>query len=200
MESERCIMTRLNKVKYGMKKLISLPPHEKMIEFCGLLTAYFERDGIYPIIVGGLSVEIYTRNHYTTHDIDLISDGRDKFNQLLTEELNFKKEGRSWYHEKLEIAIEIPDNHLEGNTDKILNIKLPSGNHIYLIGIEDIIIHRLESALVTQPKNPEWTDDYEWAKRMFLIHCNDNTIMDLEYLVSTSKDVGVYQLIKKWIT
>ncbi|UJL46850.1 hypothetical protein KFZ58_02545 [Virgibacillus sp. NKC19-16] len=69
-----------------------------------------------------------------------------------------------------------------------------------MIGIEDIIIHRLESAIVSHPNNPDWTDDYEWAKRMFHIHKADSAIMDVEYLMDASSEVGVDHIIRKWMT
>src|SRR5699024_1093004 len=114
------------------------------------------------------------------HDIDLITDGRHQFDELLINELGFRKEGRSWYHEGLELAIEIPDNYLEGDQEKVIRMKLNSGRHVFVIGIEDIIVHRLVSALVSQPKNHDWTDDYEWAERMFNIHKNNKSKMEVE--------------------
>lgn len=164
-----------------------------MLEMAALLTRYFEKDGIRPIIVGGLSVEIYTRGNYTTYDIDLITDGHQQFDRLLTEELEFQKEGRSWYHEGLELSIEIPSNFLEGNQDKVIRIELASGRPIYVLGIEDIIIHRLESAVVSHPDNPDWTE------RMFKIHKSDVDLMDLDYLLKAAKEVGVDSFIHKWL-
>lgn len=193
-------MIRLNELKKGFAVLENLPKHEKMMEICALLTEYFKKYNIKPIIVGGLSVEIYTRNNYSTYDIDLITDGRDKFDTLLTNELGFLKKGRSWYHEELEIAIEIPDNFLEGNKEKVIHMELENGRSIFVIGIEDIIIHRLESAIVSHPNNPDWTDDYEWAERMFHIHKADTEIMDVEYLMNASREVGVDHIIRKWMT
>lgn len=192
-------MIQLNELKREFDALINLPRHEKMLTFCALITAFFEKDSIKPIIVGGLSIEVYTRNNYTTFDIDLIMDGRGKLDDLLIYELGFTKEGRSWYHKRLELSIEIPGNFLEGNKDKVMQMKLESGKYVYLIGIEDIIIHRLESAIVSQPKNPDWTDDYEWAKRMFEIHKSDTEIMDKEYLLQASRVAQVDTIISDWL-
>lgn len=192
-------MTRLTELKQGFTNLSHLSKQERMLEMTALLTEYFKDDDIKPIIVGGLSVEIYTRGNYTTYDIDLITDGYDQFDLLLTKELDFNKEGRSWYHEELELSIEIPDNFLEGSKDKIIQIELASGRPIFVIGIEDIIIHRLESAVVSQNNHPEWTDDYEWAERMFRIHKSDTDIMDLDYLMKAAKNAKVDQMIQNWL-
>ncbi|GAA0604002.1 hypothetical protein GCM10009001_21390 [Virgibacillus siamensis] len=192
-------MIQLNELKDEFKNLIKLTKHERMLEFCALLTDFFQKDGIKPIIVGGLSVEIYTRSNYTTYDIDLITDGRETIDNLLTNELGFKKHGRNWYHETLELSIEIPDNFLEGSKEKVLKIELKNGRNIHVIAIEDIIIHRLESAIVSSPKHPEWTDDYEWAERMFQIHKHDAGILDHRYLLTASENAQVDNIIKRWL-
>jgi len=163
------------------------------------LLALKRRNSTQRVYSAQTAIEIYTRGNYTTFDIDFVTDGHDHFDVLLTKELGFKKEGRSWYHKGLELSIEIPANYLEGDPNKIIEVKLASGRSIYVIGIEDIIIHRLESALVSQPKNPEWTDDYEWAERIFHIHKSDLDIMDLDYLKIAAKKANVDQIIDAWL-
>ncbi|WP_382398397.1 hypothetical protein [Lentibacillus salinarum] len=78
-------------------------------------------------------------------------------------------------------------------------MNLDNGLHINVIGVEDLIIHRLESAVVSHPKNPDWTDDYHWAQRMFQIHQNDPEIMDLDYLLNAANKAQVNDIIKNWL-
>ncbi|TCP19314.1 hypothetical protein EV207_16412 [Scopulibacillus darangshiensis] len=188
-------MITVNDIRNEIKTLSKLPKFDKMLELSALLTEYFEPRGIKPIIVGGLSVEIYTRGHYTTHDIDLIADGWDQFNDLLSA-LGFEKETRVWYHKELELAIEIPDNYLEGDMNKIVELLLPSNRKVFVIGVEDLIIHRLESAIVSHPHKPMLNQDYDWAERMFRIHANR---VDMAYLLKSAKDVKVDRYINSWI-
>ena len=192
-------MTRLKILKDEFTRLTELNPHERMLRLVAMLTKYFHDEGIKPIIVGGLSVEVYTRNNYTTYDIDIIAAGREKIGKLLTEELGFIKTGRSWYSEELELSIEIPSNHLEGSLEKVVELTLSEEDKVYLIGLEDIIIHRLESAVLNHSNNPEWSEDYEWAERMFEIHKDDKSLLDKEYLKSASSDKRVIAIIEKWI-
>lgn len=191
-------MMQQNNFDKQLNVLLSMNKLERMLEFVAILTKRLSIEGIQPIIVGGLSVEIYTKGNYTTYDIDLISDGREKINHILTEEYGFEREGRSWYHKDLELALEIPDNYLEGSDEKVLEVELKNGKIVYVIGIEDIIIHRLESAIISSPKNPEWTEDYEWAQRMFKIY-KDTEILDINYLKKETKKKNIEYIINDWL-
>lgn len=190
-------MHHQNNFKKHLAKLLMLNKHDRMLEFVAILTERLSGEGIQPIIVGGLSVEIYTRGNYTTYDIDLIADGRNKIDCILTNEYGFNKEGRSWYHNELELAIEIPDNFLEGSKEKVMEVELDNGKSIYVIGMEDIIIHRLESAIISHPKNPEWSEDYEWAQRIYFIY-EDIGLLDINYLLKESKIAKVDFIIQEW--
>jgi len=57
-------MITINYLKQELEKIKNKPKFHKMIEFASLLTEYFEEQGIKPVVVGGLSVEIYTRSDY----------------------------------------------------------------------------------------------------------------------------------------
>ncbi|WP_173918925.1 hypothetical protein [Halobacillus sp. Marseille-Q1614] len=186
-------MTTVRDLKEALKFLGEKPKFERQLEFASLLTDYFKNKGITPIVVGGLSVEIYTRNDYHTHDIDFVSERWDLFDELLTK-LGFQRTQREWYHVESEIAVEVPSNKLEGSLDRVYEISLPNGKVLYVIGVEDIIIHRIEGIAFTL-KYPEEDEDYEWAYRMFLIHKDD---IDLDYLIQQAKQVNIYPLIEPW--
>ncbi|MET1030618.1 hypothetical protein [Domibacillus tundrae] len=87
-------MTPIDRLKKELTSLLQLPIRERMFEFAGLLTEYMASHNIKPVVVGGLAVELYTLNHYTTHDIDFISRGWEQFDKLLTEELGFSRTSR----------------------------------------------------------------------------------------------------------
>ena len=186
-------MITIEKLRQEFIALKYKPKFEKQLEFSALLTEYFKPKGVKPIIVGGLSVEIYTRNDYHTHDIDFVSDGWDLFDDVLTE-LGFDRIQREWYHTDAEIAIEVPSNHLEGSLEHIYEIVLPSKRSIYVIGVEDIIIHRIEG-IAFSLKYPKDDEDYEWAYRMFLIH-KDN--LGTTYLIQKAKEVKIFHIIEEW--
>lgn len=187
-------MITVEDIKAELIRIKDKPKFEKMLDFASILTEYFAAKQIKPIIVGGLSVEIYTRNDYMTHDIDFVTTGWHEFDKLLRE-LGFTKTQREWYHIDSEIAVEVPASFLEGSYDKVIELQLPNGRRLYVIGIEDIIIHRLEGIFLPVPEDDE---DYEWAMRMFLIHKDE--IIDMDYLIAQAKKTNTYRFIEKWMT
>ncbi|MCM3789382.1 hypothetical protein M3221_13330 [Domibacillus indicus] len=49
----------------------------------------------------------------------------------------------------------------------MVEIELKSGRSIFVIAVEDIIIHRLESVLVSNVQFPEDHEDYQWHTECF---------------------------------
>ncbi|PKR76756.1 hypothetical protein CEY16_13125 [Halalkalibacillus sediminis] len=186
-------MTTIEEMKNALADLKGKPKFKKQLEFASLLTEFFASENIRPIVVGGLAVEIYTRNDYHTHDIDFVSDGWHKFDELLRE-IGFTKTEREWYHLETEIAVEVPSNYLDGSLDLINELELPNGKKIFVIGVEDLIIDRLEGISRNAPY-PENDEDYEWAYRMYLIHKEE---LDQEYLMNQAKKVNVSHFMDRW--
>ncbi|WP_088003407.1 hypothetical protein [Gottfriedia solisilvae] len=173
-----------------LNALITKSKPERMIQFSAIFTEILEKNGVTkPIVVGGLSLEIYTSNNYTTYDIDFVLSGRDKAGEILTN-LGFNQSGKDWYHPKLGISVEIPDNSLDGDESKVT--KLDVGNrYIYLISIEDILIHRLQSAVATNNQV-----DREWGFRLLVIYHEDLDIPYIESQLSYYKEQEEFQTWK----
>ncbi|MFK4998917.1 hypothetical protein ACI2OX_21325 [Bacillus sp. N9] len=187
-------MLTISEAKKALLVLENRPKFERMVHTAAILTELMEQQNIIPIIVGGLSVEIYTLNGYTTQDIDFVLDGYEKANEILTL-LEFEKIGKNWIHPKIGVSVEIPDNHLAGDYEKVTIV--PVGNRkVNVIGIEDIILDRLRAAV-------HWksAQDREWGYRLFLMYYED---IDLDYinlmLETTSEKSELDQWKKKPIT
>ncbi|KFZ43952.1 hypothetical protein CS060_11370 [Anoxybacillus flavithermus] len=183
----------MNSIKEAQEKLQSLrtkTSFEKMVQVTAILTKLLEPHRIRPIIVGGLAVEIYTRGDYTTVDIDLIVSDREKAGQLL-HQLGFTPSGRHWYHDELFVSVEIPNDVLEdADDDKVIELKLEDGLHVYVIGIEDIILDRLRACVHWKSKS-----DCEWAKRMVLLH---KERLDWAYMKQVAKKDGTSEQLEQW--
>lgn len=79
-----------------------------------------------PIVVGGQALELYTFGSYTTSDVDLVLNGRDKAASVL-EAIGFEKRGvgfRHWVHAALDLPIEIPDSVLLGSVEKASDVEI----------------------------------------------------------------------------
>lgn len=184
-------MITIEEAKRQLEDLKEQPKFHKMLHTSAILTSLFKNENLRPIIVGGLAVEIYTRNEYTTLDIDLIFSQRDIADFYLTR-IGFKREGRHWFHRELMISIEIPNDMLEdADVDKIVEIELPDGLNVFVIGIEDIILDRLRACI-------HWksTSDCEWAKRLFLLH---EDRLDHAYLNEQAKKDQTFGCIEAWL-
>ena len=127
-----------------------------------------------PILVGGAAEEFYSLGGYATYDMDVVLGDRDRFGALLLE-LGFSKcpGERHWYHEGLNIAIEVPDSVLAGSTGRIATVDV-EGLNVYVIGIEDLIMDRLRVCVYRQSES-----DCEWASRLMAMHIES---IDWDYL------------------
>jgi len=187
-------MAAIEQAKTAILALKGSDRYRTMVEIAAILTELLEPNGVKPVIVGGLAVEIYTRSQYTTMDVDLIVSRRDLAKHIL-EQLGFVQEGRHWYHPEVDASIEIPGEQLAGaSEDKITRITLSSGRHVYVIGLEDLILDRLSACVY-------WKSylDCEWAQRMVKLHYD---ILDLEYLLGQAgKEPGeLLATLNTWLS
>ena len=97
-----------------------------------------------PIIIGGCALSYYSREVYFTSDIDLAYADREALDEVL-KSIAFKKAGRYWVHEGLKMVIEAPASSLPGQDSPIEVIELGEGLQCSVIGIEDLLIDRLNA-------------------------------------------------------
>lgn len=186
-------MNTIERAKEALSRLSPANRYEAMVEVAAVFTELVEKEGLIPVIVGGLAVEVYTRGNYTTLDIDLIFSRRQLADEILTQ-LGFIRESRHWYHPEIQVSIEIPSDVLEdADQDKIIKVNLPSGRHIYIIGIEDIILDRLRACVHRQSSS-----DCEWGLRMLKVHFDS---LDIQYMVAKAQSDHrrTLQKLKEWL-
>lgn len=165
-------MRNMQKAKEALEQLHDKSKFEKLIQTAAIITELLLPHNIRPIIVGGLSVEIYTLNGYTTQDIDFVLNGYDLASEVFAS-LGFVKLGKNWVHADLGVSVEIPSNFLAGDYDKITELSI-ADRTVYVIGLEDIILDRLRAAV-------HWKsgESREWGYRMLLMYFEE---LDLEYI------------------
>ncbi|HLQ96316.1 MAG TPA: hypothetical protein VK108_08015 [Pseudogracilibacillus sp.] len=163
---------------------------DSMLIVASIITKLLEPKNIKPIIVGGLSVEIYTMGDYTTRDIDFVSDGYKEIEDLLYS-LEFSKQGRHFYRDDIEIVIEIPDSYLAGSLEKVLKMKISDSRYVYVESVEDIILDRLRAAV-------HWksAEDAVWG---FTLMVKNFENIDVAYLKNHIESVQERAELENWI-
>ncbi|MDR1580575.1 MAG: UbiD family decarboxylase [Synergistaceae bacterium] len=140
----------------------------------------------FPVLVGGSAVAFYTAGNYATQDIDLCYSS-PKLDSVLMP-AGFRKDGRYWINEELDILVECPGSN---RPERVFDVELKNGDHVYISSIEDMIADRL-CALVF------WNSpsDGEWAKLM-LESDTDEFAIDWGYLEKRALAEGVDAALRK---
>ena len=176
----------MEKLPEEFKKLKKLEnPFKKRLYFAGILTKYLKGKKIKPIVVGGHAVEFYTLGSYTTGDIDLVSEGYEEIKGLL-ENWGFKKIGRIWILPKMDIEVDVVASTLEsGDFSRVSEVDI-EGLNVYLIGIEDLIIDRLNAFVWWKSE-----EDGRWARQIAKLHWKD---IDKEYIEKRAKEEEILEV------
>ncbi|MDR2178941.1 MAG: hypothetical protein LBP21_01405 [Synergistaceae bacterium] len=146
---------------------------ERKLYFLGWLNRTLEKLNVnnFPVLVGGSAVSLYTAGNYATQDIDLCYSS-PRLNSILLPE-GFRKDGRYWVHEELDLLVECPGSD---RPERVFDVILKNGAHVYVASIEDMIVDRLCACVFWQSPS-----DGEWA-RLMLASDTDVFPIDWEYL------------------
>jgi len=158
-------------------------PFKRRLILIGMLTRELEKKGIKPILVGGNALELYSLGGYATADVDLVCRDSKAVGEFL-EKLGFRKEGRFWISEELDMAIEVPDITLAGSMDKVEVFEI-EGYNVYVIGKEDLIVDRLNACVFWKSK-----EDCRWVKELILLYYDR---IDWEYLKKRCEEEGTVE-------
>lgn len=175
-------LERIKKSKTGL---------EKLILFMGWLTKKFKETALPPpVLVGGSAVEVYTFGYYTSGDIDLVSERKDKIREILLQTGLFKEIGRFFVSEELELFVEIPAETLAGSREKLRKIAIPEEDlEFYIIGLEDLTVDRLCACLY-------WKSQNDCLQAKYLI-TKFRSEIDWQYLREKAKSEGIDDLLEK---
>lgn len=152
------------------------------------ITNQLQPYGIRPILVGGTAVELYTAGAYATADMDIVVADRSRAAQVL-QQMGFQPHGRHWFHPDKEVAVEIPDDELAGDYARLLEVEIPDGSTIFCIGIEDLIIDRLNAAVHWQS-----AEDRRWAKELLRQH---GAQIDWSYIRQRAESEGTIHVLEE---
>lgn len=159
--------------------------------FITILTREVEMSGRInksPVVVGGTAVDIYTKGLFPSRDIDLIGDRRI-IGEILEKKFGFARAGRHWVNERIGIFIEVPGDHFSGDKNKITTIWVGSLK-LYIIGIEDLIIDRLNACV-------RWKSETDCDQARYMIRYYRDRL-DFVYLEKKAKDEGILKTLREF--
>ena len=120
-------------------------PLKRQLLMAALITNLLEQRGKNaPIVIGGCALSYYSSEVYFTGDIDLAYADREALDAVL-KDIGFGKQGRYWVNEELKIAVEAPASVLIGEDSPLETVEFEEGLRCSIIGIEDLIIDRLNA-------------------------------------------------------
>jgi hypothetical protein len=97
-----------------------------------------------PVVVGGTAEEFQSGAPYHETDLDLVGVVTEAERRVLRS-LGFRKRGRHWYHEASHVAVEFPDDRLDGDMDRVERFDVGPGT-VAMIGVDDLYLDRLRQA------------------------------------------------------
>lgn len=103
-----------------------------------------------PVVVGGTAEEFYTQDEYHETDLDLCGRVTPEEEELLVE-LGFQRLGRHWFHLSSEVAVEFPEERIDGDEARIRNVPVGTGG-VAIIGLDDLFVDRLRQATASTSK------------------------------------------------
>ncbi|MGA1842887.1 MAG: UbiD family decarboxylase [bacterium] len=152
-----------------------------------ILTDAMKTIGERPVLIGGQALEYYTLGGYTTGDIDIALPSSKEVDTIFSK-LGFHKEGRYWIREDIDALIEAPTSDLSGEDAQLVELEIED-MHCYIIGLEDLIIDRLNGYV-----HWHWEDDGRWVKRLLSLHAEE---IDKEYLFRKAREQSTEQTLMK---
>ncbi|MHB8512004.1 MAG: hypothetical protein ACYDCC_07450 [Actinomycetota bacterium] len=100
-----------------------------------------------PIVVGGVAEDFYTGDNYRPTDLDMCAPisttDRDQLRRL-----GFQREGRHWFHEGTSVALEFPEDFIDGSESRTQTIEFDLGS-VRIIGLDDLYLDRLRQSTMT---------------------------------------------------
>jgi len=145
-----------------LEPLKALPDtFERRLGFVALLSEELAARGHpRPVVVGGHALEIYTRGHLVTRDIDVVT-GDSRPLAALCLELGLEKAGRHWIQAELGLAIECPGAEVPPRVIEVIFAGVP----VRVIAVEELVVDRLNAYV--HWKSPR---DGDAAEALLAIH------------------------------
>ena len=161
-------------------------PEKRMRAFAALLAreSGLGEDGL--TVVGGSALEIYTEGDYTSQDIDLLVEDRERAESVLRR-WGFVRDGMYWVGSPMKESIQIVGRYDSGSPSHNTFVMTMYGR-LRLGSMEDLIWHRLYEA-----RAPGWKGPPALAEAKLLSHRYHGQL-DWPYILKKASENGVEDL------
>jgi len=164
---------------------VATDPTQRRLYFAALLASAADLTADEFFVVGGSAIEFYTAGEYTSGDVDVVSSRNERLREILRN-WGFRRDGRIWFHEDLDLVVDIHRYPYTGDVGKTTVVSTPYGL-VRLAAIEDLLVKRLISTKFWRIK-----DDFEQAK-LLAIEFADR--IDWEYVERFARQEDVVDLL-----
>ena len=166
---------------------------ERRLFFAAIISEFLQKNHrVDLVVVGGNAVEFYTLGSYSTEDIDIVVTNFSIIENLL-QYLDFEKINRVWYREDIDISIDPVGSELAGDLKRVSRVSI-KGRTVQIIGLEDIIVDRLNAFI-------HWKSEQDglWAQEIVAIHQEDIDWKYIEERCKKEQIISALEEIKKKI-
>lgn len=180
--------TELNEVKIANTRI-------RNIRMAAIINDYLMQvSGVGIIVTGGLAIEFYTEGGYTTQDIDFITPAERDLPKVL-ENLGFKKQGKYWEHEQLEIILELVANvPFDGIYKEPLLYETQDGYTVRFNDVNDMLMDRIRG--LTQWKYQGYA---KWILDLIERHKGELDLAYLREYLDTPADLATFETFYKMV-
>ena len=183
-----------NHLQNELERISKLPVSRQQIELAALISEKFKDRGIVSVVVGGAAVAFYSKEAYTTADVDIVLAGDTKKDiEEIMSSLGFTRTStyRHFEHPLYSFVVEFPPSPVQVGgkiIEKVNEIDLGK-RKVKIIRIEDIIMDRIIAGV-------EWRDKQSVAQAKLLWQTNKEQI-DHKYLTKFAKNEGYQKKLKE---
>lgn len=175
-------------------EILKMPVADQQLALAAFVSSLFEKHNVDLVVVGGATVQYYTRAEYVTGDLDAIlyGDTKEMIEEVMSS-IGFRRTTnyRHFEHPKLPFVIEFPPSPVMIGSRKIMNVnKMKFGTYtVQVIRVEDAIMDRIIAGV-------EWKDEpsLEQAKLMWI---KNKDRIDLNYLTDFAKKEGYLKTLNE---
>lgn len=176
-----------------MKRCETIPdPMERRLMALGIVFEALKPLDITPVLVGGMAVEMYSMGSYATFDADLLAPATRDVERVLVE-LGFERIGKTWKHRVLDLILEFVAGPFSVSWERVQPVEI-GGHTIHVIGLEDIILDRVEAYV-------HWGDlsSREWAVNLMAAHYGDIDWTYCHHQASKRQCLDAFTEIQKYV-